>query len=144
MAVGHLLTVDRHHLRLAWLVDFLFSGLLRCFLYSLILFLGLSLVLGLHLSLVDLGILRLGFLLVCFLFHRIGLSLVLGLVCCLFLAQLLHVSNCHTIASPDEPWQVNVERMMRKLGHKLTLSFGFGLLCRDAQRVRKFLRILIQ
>ena len=80
MSVGNLLTIDGHHLRLTRLVDFLASGLLRSFLYGLIPFLGLSL----YLSLVDLGLLHLGLLLFCFLFHSICLSL----VCCLFLTHL--------------------------------------------------------
>ena len=70
--------------------------------------------------------------------------MVLGLVCSLFLAQLLHISNRHAIASPDKPWQVNVERMMRKLSHELAFSFSFRLLCRYAQRVGYLLCILIQ
>lgn len=72
MAMSYLLTIDRHHLRLPRLVDFLVSGLLRCFLYGPILFLGLCLVFGFNLSLVDLGFLSLGLFLFCFLFHCIG------------------------------------------------------------------------
>ena len=142
--MGHLLTVDRHHLRLSRLVDFLVSGLFRCFLYGLILFLGLRLVFGFNLGLVDLGFLSLGPLLFCFLFHSIFLSCFWGLVCCLFLALLLHVSNRHAVACPDEPWQVNVERVMWKLRHQLPVLLEFRLLRWYAQRVGQLLRVLIQ
>ena len=148
MSVRDFLTIDGHHLRLTWLVNFLASGLFRCLLYGLILFLGLSLVFGFNLNLVNLGFLSLGPLLFCFLFHSIGLSLVLGLlcslVCGLFLAQLLHVSNRHAIASPDESWQVNIQRMMRKLSYELTVLLEFGLLCRDVQCVGHLPCILIK
>ena len=146
--MGDFLTIDGHHLRLTWFVNLLSLGLL----YGLILFLGLCLYLSLvdlgSFGLVNLGFLSLGLLLFSFLFHSIGLSLVLGLlcslVCCLFLTHLQHISNRHTIARSDKPWQVDVERMMRKLRNKLTVLFGLRFLYRYAQRVGYLLCILIQ
>ena len=89
--MGDFLTIDGHHLRLTWFVNLLSLGLL----YGLILFLGLCLYLSLvdlgSFGLVNLGFLSLGLLLFSFLFHSIGLSLVLGLLCSL-VCCLLFVS----------------------------------------------------